>query len=226
MKKRFKKVILVVVIIAIIIGSNVITAILSAKTTKSRMESQTESEVNSLVEQRLAEITTSNPVTQSNSGSTPSSDSFGEDSYHDFTPGSNNSSAITSEASKVTASISNTTKPNAIKSFKDLEVFETQLDAFNNATILPSGIYVSIKLNSSTEVKKISAEISMFNPETDEFEHFSSEDFEVSSGSEQKVDFKIPNNPYVSRYTNSTINCVIVVTVETADGNYFVGCAY
>ena len=151
-----------------------------------------------------------------------STDSSTVTSYQESTPDeSTDSSTSAPEPIYFTAKIANTRKSNGKPNPTPLQVFQEEREAFDNAKYLKNGRYVSIQLSTNSEVKEISSKISMHNPETDLFEDYASCDFEVSNA----INFEILKNPHVG-YNGNFVRCVIVVTVVTEDGTFYLGCSY
>ena len=121
--------------------------------------------VNSVMDERLSEITvnTSQEFTPDES-----TDSSAVTSYQESTPDeSTDSSTSAPEPIYFTAKIANTRKSNGKPNPTPLQVFQEEREAFDNAKYLKNGRYVSIQLSTNSEVKEISSKISMHNPETD-----------------------------------------------------------
>lgn len=188
--------------------------------------------VNDLVDKRLAETySVPNNSQPANSNDSQVDVSEPADSFTNVSwPGNSESDAneATTNKAKISATIANTEKANSQKRFRNLSIFDDYDTAFNSSEELASGRYVTIVLDTTVEVKNITGKVSFYNPDSEEFE---AEDFNFESSVNSNNDrfqltFKIPENPHVKTCYSGTIEIVIVFTVVTDEGEFFLTCAY
>lgn len=221
------------IIIVLFVISNImrLTFAEQIRNMQKTFEADMTAKVNSIVDERLAEFySNQSSYTPSNPNSIPdASDNFTDVSWpEDSTPVSSESTP-SAESQKIVATIANTEDTNLPYTAPcNLGVYEAYDGAFDNAPALESGRYVRITLKANVEVEDIKSTVSVFNPESDEFEDFNDFSFKSSTNSnnEYHLTFKIPDNPYIWGYTSDSTNIVIVFTIITNEGTFYVSCAY
>ncbi len=225
------------IVIVLIVISNImrLTFIGQVKNMQEAFYADVEQKVNSIVDERLSEFySNQNFYTPNSSINTPSGSTSTPNTDSNFTDvswpeDSTSGSSTPVESKKIVANITNSVDTNLPYTDScNIKVFDSYDEAFDNAFILDTGVYVCISLETTVEVENIKLTASFRNPDSKVFEEFGDLEFrtQMNQSNDYVLTFEIPDNPSGWGYTTDHANFVAVFTIVTNDGTFYVSCAY